>query len=361
MNSPRGAFAALALAAMALVLAAPAAARTRVVTPGHSIQRAIDRSSPGDTVFVEDGHYRESLQIDTDRITLHGEEHVLLTQPRNPAHTVCNQFAEHPGQVTGICVVGKVAVPAGGPPDIVRFVDRVRIAGFTVRGFGGDGVFIFGAKKTLLKRSRLERNAGYGAFANSSKGTRFIDNQIIANKGPGLYIGDSPHANGVVRDNVSAGNGMGIFLRSASHGRVSDNVFEGNCVGVLVLADAPGPAGFWIIERNEVARNNRRCRSEPGQDEPAFSGLGIGLLSANDTTVSDNRVVGNRSGHPSVAKGGIVIGRGDPRSGTPPRRDLIEENLVGANSPFDISWDGSGSVLFRRNECDRSRPGRICH
>jgi len=354
--------AALLVAAGALALVvSPATATTRVVTPGHSIQKAIDKSKPGDTVLVEDGRYAQSLQLDTDNVTLRAEERVELRQPSKVPDTVCNRFAEKPSQVVGICVVGQIAQPAGGPPEVVRPVTRVRIAGFTVRGFGGDGVFIFGGRKTLLKRMRLVDNGGYGAFANTSSGTRFIDNEVLDNGAPGLYVGDSPKANAVVRDNVSIGNhGEGILIRSATGGRVSDNVLRGNCAGVLVLADAPGPAGNWILERNSVSRNNLACAGDPSEGEPPISGIGIGLFGAHDTSVRDNTVVGNRRLHPSIAGGGIVIGKLDP-SGTAPAHDSVKDNALADNSPFDIDWDGSGSVTFRRNDCDRSRPSGICH
>jgi Right handed beta helix region len=351
----------IAVATGALALVSPAAARTRVVTPGHSIQKAIDRSDPGDTVLVKEGRYAQSLQIDTDKVTLRGEEDVDLRQPSKPADTVCNRFAERPGQLVGICVVGQIAQPAGGPPDVVRAVTRVRIAGFTIHGFGGDGVLIFGGRKTLLKRTRLVSNGGYGAFANTSSGTRFIDNAVIDNGAPGLYVGDSAKANAVIRDNVSIGNhGEGVLIRSASGGRVSDNVLRDNCAGILVLADAPGPAGNWILERNTVSRNNTACAGDPAEGEPPISGVGIALFGAHDTSVRDNTIVGNRRLHQSIASGGIVIGKGGP-SGTAPAHDFVKDNALADNSPFDIDWDGSGSVTFRRNDCDRSRPGSICH
>ena len=55
----------------------------------------------------------------------------------------------------------------------------------------------------------------------------------------------------------------------------------------------------------------------------------------------------------------LRIGKGDP-SGTAPAHDFVKDNALAGNSPFDIDWDGSGSVTFRRNDCDRSRPGGIC-
>src|SRR5438552_18071232 len=58
--TPRRPTIALLVAALAfLALPQIAGARTIRVTRGHSIQRAIDRASPGDTVLVDPGTYRE--------------------------------------------------------------------------------------------------------------------------------------------------------------------------------------------------------------------------------------------------------------------------------------------------------------
>src|SRR5436190_20404157 len=101
-------FIATAAALACLVTAGPAQATVRHVHEGQSIQAAIDASSPGDTVFVHRGTYRESLQIDKDRITLRGKRARLL-QPAHPGPTLCNQS----GDVTGICVVGQGDPNAG--------------------------------------------------------------------------------------------------------------------------------------------------------------------------------------------------------------------------------------------------------
>jgi parallel beta-helix repeat protein len=346
----------LVVAAATLALVSPAAARTRVVTPGHSIQKAINNSKPGDTVLVTEGRYAQSLEISTDSITLRGEEGATLTQPSKAPNTVCNQFAEGPGKLTGICVVGKIAVPPGGQPEVVRPVRHVRIAGLTVHNFGSTGIFVFGGTKTLVKRNRLAENGGYGVFANTSRGTRYIDNIAHNNGEAGFYVGDSPHANAVVRNNVALGNGNGIFLRNAEGGSITGNVLRNNCAGILVLANAPGPSGNWTIRGNRATRNNKRCPG--GGDNPALSGIGIGLFGANDTKVLDNRVDGNVRKHKSIASGGIVVAKADK---TAPKNVLVQGNVLTDNSPFDIKWDRTGSATFRSNECERSSPSGLCH
>jgi nitrous oxidase accessory protein NosD len=330
----RGAPAAAAVAVVcgALALAGPAAARIRTVEPGHSIQAAIDRSKPGDTVRVKHGGYAESLQITTDRLKLRGEN-VTLTQPDAPADTAC-----------GICI---------------SHARGVHVSGFRVRGFGGDGVFILGARRTVLRGNKLVHNGGYGSFADASRGTRYVANIARHNGDAGLYVGDSPKANATIRNNVSAGNSdAGILLRNAIGGRVRDNLLGGNCAGLVVLADAPGPAGRFKIERNGVIANNRACPADEEDGAPAISGIGIGLFGARGTTVRDNTVSRNRDGNPSFVSGGIVVTKG--LEGAEPQNDLVEGNRLARNSPFDVDWDGSGTVRFNGNTCARSQPSGLC-
>jgi parallel beta-helix repeat protein len=350
--------AALAVACGALALAAPAGAKTRTVEPGHSIQAAIDKSKPGDTVVVKHGSYAESLEISTNKLKLRGEN-VTLTQPAEPADTFCNQNTDSPAQVTGICIVGQIATPAGGQPEVVKQVRNVHVSGFRVRGFGGDGAFIYGAKKTVLKGNKFLHNGGYGTFSNTSQGTRYVANIARNNGDAGLYVGDSPKANATIRNNVSTGNNdAGILLRHATGGKVHDNVLSGNCSGIVVLADAPGPAGKFTIEKNGVVANNQACAADEEEGGPASSGIGIALLGAHDTQVLNNTVRKNRDDNPSLVSGGIIVQKGF--SGTEPANDLVKGNKLSKNSPFDINWDGSGTVQFKNNTCSKSNPSGLC-
>jgi parallel beta-helix repeat protein len=343
-----------------LIVAIPASATTRTVHPGQSIQAAIDLSSPGDKVVVKPGTYREYLQIvDKDRITLRGQR-ATLKPAATATPTLCNSM----GDLTGVCVVGRLGPPVGdNPPPVLRPSESDRITGFKISGFKSNAVFGFGTRSLRVDHNALTKNGEYGVFSNTSTRTRLDHNVVKGNTGEaGLYVGDSQSAHAVVtRNKVTNNAGSGIFLRDASHGTVSRNRVSGSCVGIYLLGDAPGPVGHWRIGRNKVLRNNRECKATTGDEGgPALSGLGIALAGADHTKVTRNVIHGHRKKHPSAVYGGIAIVRAGLTSGTVPVEDLISRNVATRNRP-DINWDGTGSVSFKRNTCNRSQPASVCH
>jgi parallel beta-helix repeat protein len=260
------------------------------------------------------------------------------------------------GKAVGVCVVGKGNFQKG---TVKKRVRNVRITGLTIRRMGAEGVFGFGTRNLRVDHSVLSNNGGYGAFSLASKGTVYSNNVATRNSAPGLYVGDSPGANVVIRRNRSTKNlGEGILLRHATGGTVSHNILSGNCAGLFVLADAPGPAGAFTISKNTVTKNTRKCAGDPGEGEPPVSGVGVGLLGAFKTTVSGNTVKGNAPSGPSLVSGGIVAVSGPQK--TPPKNDVIKGNNADANQSSDLLWDGTGSVSFSKNLCRTSAPGGSC-
>src|SRR4051794_14818759 len=189
--------------------ASTASARTLVVTPGHSIQKKIDKAHPGDRVLVQAGTYRESLDIDK-RLHLAGQGAVLTEGA--PGHGLCNSM---PGpDLVGICVHGKLKFSGGGAPKIVHRVRGIEISGFRVRGFSAEGIFAFGTRGLRVDNNRLGHNGGYGLFSLNGGRIHLVHNVARGNDEPGLYVGDSPRARAEIRGNRSVGNGgEGILLR----------------------------------------------------------------------------------------------------------------------------------------------------
>ena len=60
-------------------------------------------------------------------------------------------------------------------------------------------------------------DGGYGISRFVSSKTLFADDTAIGNDEAGFYVGDSPHADTVVRNDRAFGNQFGIFIRHARH------------------------------------------------------------------------------------------------------------------------------------------------
>lgn len=344
-----------ALAAVAAPLASASDDAATVVGPGESIQAAVDAASPGDTIRVQPGVYREAVVITTDDLELEGKG-AVVEPPESSEPTPCDD-PEATGAGNGFCVLGVVDFETGEVSDPV---EDVTIRGFTVRGFPGNGIIALGALGAEFAHNVAEDNEEYGIAAFVSSGTRILSNRTSGSEEAGIYVGDSPDANVTVRGNETFDNLFGIFLRNAEGGSVAFNRSHGNCLGILVLGDAPGPAGEFSLTANAVRDNTRVCPA--GEEAPPLSGVGIALVGAHDNTLRFNLITGNRPGGPTAFSGGVVVVSGiaeEGATGTPSTGNRVSGNLVLGNDP-DLFWDEQGDNEFTANICRTSSPDDLC-
>src|SRR3984957_19554250 len=282
----------------AYVAQASAAARTPgsgattiVVSPGQSIQAAVNQARPGDTVLVRAGVYRQSVQIRTDNITLRGSGNsvhgTVLIPPAHKVRSVCNA-AFGP---TGVCVLARQVGKNGA---VIQPVRGDTIQRLYVAGFGENGVFGYGTDRMTVTHVTAVRDGGYGISRFVSTRTLFAHDVAIGNDEAGFYVGDSPDADTVVRDDQAYGNQFGIFVRHAREVLVTDNFVSGNCQGIMILDDGqPGGVGQVTVVDNRVVRNNKFC-AKHGESPVDFQGGGILLLGGTHSLVADHSVSGNR-------------------------------------------------------------------
>ena len=132
-------------AAMAVCLAAVAAsasAKTITVTPGHSIQAAVDAANRGDTIAVRPGVYHGGVAIKKNKLTLRGagdSRRGTVIKPGSDRY--CHG-------TSGICI-GRTS---NGRPATVA---RTRVKGFRIQGFRDFGAVAFGAQQDHLPQQHL--------------------------------------------------------------------------------------------------------------------------------------------------------------------------------------------------------------
>jgi parallel beta-helix repeat protein len=369
------------LALFAATYTAAAEARTINVTPGHSIQAAVDAAEPGDTISIAPGTYTEAGR----------------PCPSEPGHTcavvvtkndisIVRRSSEDPvvlqavgDQDEGIAV-GKSADPACLTDDSLQ-VNGSLIQGLTVKGFADDGVFLFCVDGFRVTQTRAIDNLEYGIFPSHSFNGRVDRSFASGANDTGIYIGQSHDAR--IDLNLATDNVSGFEIENSTRVHAVGNVATGNTGGILVFT-LPGldvkSNSDNEVDHNLVFRNNRdnTCLDPDDAVCGVPIGTGILVLAADDNRVHDNVVRGNNSF-------GIAVANFCVATQTPPDQcdaldiepnpdgNRIVSNRVTENghdpdlarlaSPVfavDLAWDGTGvGNCWSENVFDTSFPSSL--
>lgn len=344
------------------------AARTITVAPGGSIRAALEQAAPGDRVQVLPGVYREGSSDDLNALTIgkSGIELIGMSTPRQPV------VLENAGaQSFGIWVSPPDSSGPGAQSDRERppcgltgtTVRRFTLAGFTVRGFGLDGVHLACVDGFSLTRNVADGNGEYGLFPVVSSDGSISQNEVMNTQtDAGIYVGQSENV--AIKDNHVHHNLLGIEVEnsvscSVVANRVHDNTF-GIFVDLLPFLERNRQEGT-SIEGNQVYDNNRPNTAEPDELLGLLPpGIGVLLTGADKTTVSGNAITGNQFagiGVTSVCLGFALQGLACVGLDIEPNPDAnrITGNLVLGNGTMpvgnplldalraDLVWDGTGS------------------
>jgi parallel beta-helix repeat protein len=271
-----------------------------------SISAAVTAASPGDTIHVARGFYKDDVVI-TKSLSLIGDDRQTT-------------IIDATGKANGIFIDGTASAPNAGVSDVT-------ISGFTVQNANFEGI-----------------------LAASATGVVIADN-LVTNNNASLSASTCP---GIpdYETNEDMDCGEGIHLLGTNHSIVSKNIVERNSGGILI-SDETGPTNNNLITGNFVQLNGFACGITMASHAPAAlahptAGLSFGVF--------NNTISRNESDYNGLQNGGGAgVGVYSPGPGAAAYGNVIIQNTVLGNGLPGIamhnhaSVPGAPPIIFRDN------------
>jgi cytochrome c peroxidase len=313
------------------------APQTITVKPGESIQSAVARARPGDTIEVMPGIYNEEVTVDINNITLRGVK-----------------ASESNAQAARPVLDGKNTLSDG----VIATGDNFVIEGFEVRDYVANGVVVQNARGPVMRDLVVDHTGLYGTYPVSCTGVTIERVRATRIADAAIYVGQSRDI--VVRDCEAHHSVTGIEIENSVNAVVENNYVHDNTGGILVfvLPNNPSKVGRNCkVVNNRVIENNLPNFGNPssivGKVPP---GGGIFVMAADETEVTANEIRGNNSYGVSVVSLTIAFPKGTAfdvgptpentwvhgntyaDNGRQPAESITKQGLRGA----DLLWDLTG-------------------
>lgn len=268
-----------------------ASAATLCVNPSgksgckSTISSAVAIASPGDTIEVASGTYKEQVNITMS----------LSLVARDGSRPVIDAK----GFSNGIYISGIAAAPNPGVADVL-------ISGFDVRDANFEGILVVNATDVTLVRNHVIDN------------NRSLD---IANAAcPGIPAFET---------NEGEDCGEGIHLMGVDHSSLINNESEHNSGGILI-SDETGPSHDNLIKGNDVHDNPFDCGITLASHGPATTVIPSAKVSFG---VTNNTIAHNTSSRNGIQLPGAGAGVGifAPFPGTTAAGNVVIDNDIHDN------------------------------
>ncbi len=271
-----------------------------------TITAAVAAASPGDTIRVARGFYREDIVI-SKSLSLIGAGRY-------------GTVIDATGKANGIFIDGTASSPNAGVSDVT-------ISGFTIENANFEGILVASATGVTIVDNLITNN----------------DLSLSSHTCPGLPPFET---------NEGDDCGEGLHLMGTDHSVIAKNTVERNAGGILI-SDETGPTHHNLISQNDVQWNGYDCGITMASHAAAalahpVDGLSFGVYN-NTISRNDSSFNGLLSG------GGAGAGVFAPGPGTQAYGNVIIENtLVGNGMPGvamhnHASVPGAPPVTFRDN------------
>lgn len=177
-----------------------------IVRPGQSIQTAVDRAQPGDTIIVEPDVYGEA-----GRACVFNPNQTCAVSVIKDAISLIGRAGTKPVVLTNAGGLSN-GIEVGISTDCAgRHIQQSRVAGFVVRCFNVSGIVISCVDRWQLHDDRAINDGLYGLYASFAADGHIDDSTVIGAARAGIDVGLSHDVH--VDDNISHDNVMGFEIR----------------------------------------------------------------------------------------------------------------------------------------------------
>ena len=301
--------------------------------PNETIQHAVDRSGPGDTIEVPYGIYHESVVLDWSDVKLVG---------------IPNDKGEWP-------IIDGEGTRSDG---VIASGNNFEMAYFSVKNYTSNGVLVEGATGVYLHDMYIENTGVYGVYPVRCTDVLIEHIEATLMNDAAIYAGKSQDV--VIRDTLTYGNVIGVELENTVNGEVYNNYAHDNTVGIFVdlLPQLPSKVSLNTKVHDNVSENNNGKNF--GKEGTAVAlvppGTGMLILAADEVEIYNNTIKGNKTGGLAVFNLTIGFAENEIDVGPNPEHVYAHDNIYENNGydadpfvqkmlgrGFDIIWDANGA------------------
>ena len=281
----------------AFLTATAANAAVHRVHEGQSIQAAIDAASPGDTILVDPGEYREAgadfgLRVSTDNLRLIGKVRRGLGEAGKVR--LIQDGTQHTGVYAAPAACGPDVHVGDCPDELSGFYIR----GFTVEDFPRNGIqtrFVDGFK---IVRNESARNLHNGIYPTISANGLVMNNVSYGSEDTAMWVAASQRVRVIGNDlydsviglEVNVSLDIQVVHNDIHHNTVGVGLFHPNSAGNRQLP----VMGNWVVTHNDIYENNTPNFAPPDSFQAGLpSGVGILVLGVSENVIAKNDVAGN--------------------------------------------------------------------
>jgi len=280
-------------------------AATLTVKDGQSIQAAVTKAKPGDTIKVLPGTYTETVYVDKNKISLIG----VIEDSAWPVMDGKKELND--------------AILYSGHDFTVENFKIINYKGNAIMGQAGNNY--------VIRNNWIIDTGVYGIFPEFGKNGIIEYNVLSGIEDAAIYVGMCDNVD--VRYNQVFENVAGIEIENTRHALVEYNYVENNAGGILafITPGLPIKTAFDIIFRNNfITNNNHENFAEPGSLVATIpSGTGILIMAADGVTIENNIISGNDNTGIAIVDLRFSAGLGvDPGSEPNPDGIKILNNMM---------------------------------